>query len=147
MRAMVVGAGPAGLVTGAVLARRGHQVVVVDRDGGPAPDGTWDRKGVMQFDGAHGFRSQVPELLADEWPSAHAAWLAAGAEPGWFDLPGGSRVPAGVLSRRVTLERVLRAAAADVPGLTVRQGLADRPVGSGGRIRVDAATPDQPVAI
>ena len=32
MRVLVVGSGPTGLLTGAALARRGHQVISVDRD-------------------------------------------------------------------------------------------------------------------
>jgi 2-polyprenyl-6-methoxyphenol hydroxylase-like FAD-dependent oxidoreductase len=40
MRVVVVGAGPTGLFSAMVLARRGHQVVVVDRDPGPEQDGS-----------------------------------------------------------------------------------------------------------
>ncbi len=35
MRAAIIGAGPAGLFVGAGLARRGHEVVAVERDPGP----------------------------------------------------------------------------------------------------------------
>jgi len=49
MRTVIVGAGPTGLFTGIALARRGHDVVVVDRDAGPPPKGSWRRRGVMQF--------------------------------------------------------------------------------------------------
>ena len=37
MRSVIVGAGPTGLYTAIALARRGHQVTVIDRD--PGPDG------------------------------------------------------------------------------------------------------------
>ena len=53
MRVAIIGAGPAGLFTGAGLARRGHQVIAVERDPGPAADGSWPRLGVMQFHHAH----------------------------------------------------------------------------------------------
>ena len=39
MRTVVVGAGPTGLFTAIALARRGREVVVVDRDPGPPPSG------------------------------------------------------------------------------------------------------------
>src|SRR5664279_5536608 len=79
MKIAIIGAGPTGLVMGIGLARRGHQVVAVDRDGGPAPDGSWPRKGVMQFHHAHGFRPQIIRILQREAPAAWENWLAAGA--------------------------------------------------------------------
>jgi 2-polyprenyl-6-methoxyphenol hydroxylase-like FAD-dependent oxidoreductase len=121
VKVIVIGAGPTGLTLGAMLARRGHQVIAVDRDRGPAADGSWRRIGVMQFAHAHGFRAQVPELLLAEWPEAHDAWLALGAEPIVLDLPGGGTV-GGVRSRRITYERALRTAARRVVGLTLAAG-------------------------
>ena len=59
MRVAIAGAGPTGLYTSLALARRGHAVVVVDRDTGPARDGQWRRAGVMQFHHPHAFRAQV----------------------------------------------------------------------------------------
>src|SRR5215218_2787546 len=133
MRVLVVGAGPAGLLTGAGLAARGHQVTAVDRDPGPLPDGTWERRGVMQFAHAHGFRAQVGDVLAARWPAGHAAWLAAGTEPKLIDTPGGP-VIGGTFSRRVTLERALRAAAGGTEDLRVVQGHVDGLVEHGGRV-------------
>ena len=52
-----MGAGPAGLYTAIALARRGHEVVVIDRDRGPEGDQRWDRKGVMQVHHPHFFRA------------------------------------------------------------------------------------------
>ena len=68
MRTVVVGAGPTGLYVGIALARRGHPVTLVDRDTGPADDGSWARRGVMQFHHPHGFRQQVGEALLAEMP-------------------------------------------------------------------------------
>ncbi len=135
MRVAVIGAGPAGLLVGSALAGRGHQVVAVDRDAGPPSDGRWPRRGVMQFHHAHGFRSQVGEVLQEEWPEAMAAWLALGAEPIRFEIPGVGSVPGGYRSRRDTFERALRASAADVAGLSVKQGHVDGVLSSGGRVR------------
>jgi 2-polyprenyl-6-methoxyphenol hydroxylase-like FAD-dependent oxidoreductase len=125
MRVAIIGAGPAGLFTGAGLARRGHEVIAVERDPGPAADGSWPRRGVMQFHHAHGFRFQVEQALAQEVPDALQRWLAAGAEPFRLRLPDGSEIPMGIRSRRQTFERALRDAALNVPGLRLRQGHAE----------------------
>ncbi len=135
MRIAVIGAGPVGLLLGVALARRGHVVVAVDRDPGPPGAGWWDRHGVMQFHHAHGFRPQVGQVLAEEWPEAHAAWLRLGAEPIDFDVPGLGRVPAGHRSRRELFERALRATAPGEPGLTLLQGHVDALVLEAGRVR------------
>ena len=125
MRVSIVGAGPTGLTLGAILARRGHQVVAVDRDPGPAGDGSWRRRGVMQFEHPHGFRPQVRDLLLAEWPEAWQAWLHLGAVPIDLPFPGADAPLVGVRSRRSTYERALRHAAAGVDGLTVEAGHVD----------------------
>ena len=122
MRVAIIGAGPAGLFVGAGLARRGHQVIAVERDPGPAADGSWPRLGVMQFHHAHAFRHQVVQALQQELPDALPRWLAAGAEPVRMRLPDGSEIPMGVRSRRVTFERALRASALSERGLQVCRG-------------------------
>jgi 2-polyprenyl-6-methoxyphenol hydroxylase-like FAD-dependent oxidoreductase len=140
MRVAIIGAGPAGLFVGASLARRGHKVIAVERDPGPAPDGSWPRLGVMQFHHAHAFRHQVVQALQEELPEALQRWLAAGAEPVQIRLPDGAEIPMGVRSRRVTFERALRASALGQPGLQVRRGHADVVTcrrGRAGGIRVD----------
>ena len=43
-RVAIVGAGPTGLYLAIALARRNHRVIVIDRDRGPAPDGSWGRR-------------------------------------------------------------------------------------------------------
>src|SRR3954465_7390626 len=141
MRVPIIGAGPAGFVLGSALAGRGHDVVAVDRDTGPPP-GRWSRPGVMQFHHAHAFRHQVGMALRQEWPSGFAAWLALGAEPITFDLPGTGPVAAGHRSRRETFERALRTTAETVPGLSIRQGHVDGVLsseGRGGGIAVDGS--------
>ncbi len=134
MDIIIVGAGPAGLTLGAALARRRHRVVAVDRDPGPAPDGSWRRRGVMQFEQAHGFRPQVPALLVAEWPAAWQAWRDLGAEPIDLPLPGAAAAAVGVRSRRATYERALRRAAAGVDGLTVAVGRVDGLAEPAGRV-------------
>jgi 2-polyprenyl-6-methoxyphenol hydroxylase-like FAD-dependent oxidoreductase len=129
MQTLVVGSGPTGLVLGAALARRAHRVTSVDRDPGPTGE-VWQRRGVMQFAHAHGFRPQVPMTLSEEWPEAFEAWRARGAQPSEPEAPGVT----AVLSRRITFEWSLRDAAARQPGLTLRQGHVDRLVEEGGRV-------------
>lgn len=138
MRIAVVGAGPTGLYAAIALARRGHAVVVVDRDTGPASDVEWSRAGVMQFNHPHAFRGQVVEALRAEAPEIVEALVAAGAEPIVLpDVPG--RI-LGLRCRRMTFERVLWAAALGEPGVTLHQGHADEVLTGGGRacgLRVD----------
>ena len=140
MRVAIIGAGPAGLFIGAGLARRGHRVIAVERDPGPAADGTWPRRGVMQFHHAHAFRPQVVQALERELPEALRQWLAAGAEPVQLRLPAGQEMPAGMRSRRMTFERALRTAALTVPGFEVWHGHVEDVTSRHGRavgIRVD----------
>lgn len=132
-RVIVIGAGPSGLTIGSGLARRGHTVLAIDRDPGPAADGSWNRIGVAQFEHAHGFRSQVPELLRREWPEANDEWMAHGAETHVAELPGGGVMDV-VRSRRITYERALRSAARRVPGLTVATGTVMRLIEANGAV-------------
>ena len=132
MRSVIVGAGPTGLYTAVALARRGHQVTVIDRDPGPDGGQWWDRKGVMQFHHPHFFRQQVVDALLAEIPEVWRALLAAGAIPAV--LPGQPGVPAGLHCRRLTFERVLRAAARAEPGVRLRTGHVDEVCRERGRV-------------
>ena len=141
MLVTVIGAGPTGLLVARALAARDHQVVVVDRDVAPPPShGRWNRRGVMQFHHAHGFRPQVGNLLERVWPEALDAWLALGAEPIVFDVPGRGPLAAGHRSRRETFERALRATIRSVSGVSLRRGHVDDVLTVDGR--VDAVVVD-----
>jgi flavin-dependent dehydrogenase len=63
-----------------LLARQGHEVVLVDRDPGPADGGPWNRVGVMQFHLPHAFRSQCRTVLSARLPDLYEALVAAGVE-------------------------------------------------------------------
>ncbi|WP_102144231.1 FAD-dependent oxidoreductase [Mycobacterium hubeiense] len=121
MRTVIVGAGPTGLFTAIALARRGRDVVVVDRDPGPPPHGMWRRKGVMQFHHAHTFRGPVVEALDAEMPDVLKELTTAGAVVA--SLPDGR--PAALLCRRSTFDRVLRAKAIAEPGVVLITGHVD----------------------
>ncbi len=141
MRTLIVGSGPTGMLMGSALARRGHEVICVDRDPGPQGD-TWPRRGVMQFEHAHAFRPQVPATLEAEWPEALSSWREFGAEPVSAPDPAGVPRLVGMLSRRSTFERALRSAAEKQPGLTFRTGHVDGLILEHGRVvgaRVDGS--------
>ena len=157
MRVVVVGAGPTGLFTAMGLARRHHEVTVVDRDPGPLHDGSWSRRGVMQFHHPHAFRAQVVEALQAELPDVWHNLLAAGAEPVTIPAaPNGDQSPAGpeqlmgIRCRRLTFERVLRTAAEQQPRLVLRTGHVDQVCADRGRatgVRVDGAALDADTVI
>ena len=123
MHTAIVGAGPTGLFTAIALARRGHEVTVVDRDAGPHGDGSWKRRGVMQFHHPHGFRQQVVNAVLAEMPEVWDDLMAAGAEP--VTLPDQPRRIVGLRCRRLVFERILRSAAEAQPGITLRIGHVD----------------------
>src|SRR3954468_10507778 len=118
MEVLVLGSGPTGMLIGAALVERGHEVTLVDRDPGPAADGTWRRRGVMQFEHAHGFRPQVSDVLRRRWPAAYDGWMAAGGEPVLAEIPGAGTVAIGSRSRRSILERGLRGVVSETPGVS-----------------------------
>lgn len=133
MRTAIIGAGPTGLVLGAGLARRGHAVTVIDRDPGPTADGSWARRGVMQFHHAHAFRGQAAEAVRAEVPDGYERWLELGAEPVTMPIPGGAEVIVAMRSRRETFERALRPVVEAQPGVELLQGHVDRVTQSDGR--------------
>ena len=128
MRTVIVGAGPTGMFLAMSLARHGHSVTLVDRDPGPAADDQWNRRGVMQFRHPHFFRPQVRDALLAEVPELAAGLVDAGALP----TPLSPAMPdfLGFRMRRLTFERVLRAAAVAEPGVTTV-------VGNASHVRVD----------
>jgi 2-polyprenyl-6-methoxyphenol hydroxylase-like FAD-dependent oxidoreductase len=140
MNVAIVGAGPTGLFSAMALARRGHRVTVVDRDPGPAADGSWERRGVMQFHHPHGLRQQAVDALTAEVPEVNDGLLAIGAILASQPTDDGRQLPFGLVVRRSTFEQVLRAAAVAEPGVTFLSGHDDDVLRSGGRatgLRVD----------
>jgi 2-polyprenyl-6-methoxyphenol hydroxylase-like FAD-dependent oxidoreductase len=131
MRIIVVGAGPTGLFTAIALTRRGHEVVLVDRDPGPPTHGPWHRRGVMQFHHAHTFRGPVVDALRAEMPDVLQDLETAGASVA--DGPDGR--PAALLCRRATFDAVLCRRAVGEPGLRLLTGRVDGVVRDRGRIR------------
>ena len=129
MRTVVIGGGPTGLFTAVALARRGHDVVVVDRDPGPPPHGTWRRRGVMQFHQAHTFRGQVVDALRAEMPDVLDRLTDGGASL----VVGEDGRPMALLCRRMVLEQALRWCAGHQERLTVVAGHVDDVLQRAGR--------------
>jgi 2-polyprenyl-6-methoxyphenol hydroxylase-like FAD-dependent oxidoreductase len=138
MHTAVVGVGPTGLYTAIALARRGYEVTAIDRDPGPETNGSWNRRGVMQFHHPHGFRQQVVEALLAEMPEVWDGLITAGAVPS--TLPDQPERVVGLRCRRLIFERVLRSVAEAEPGVTLRTGHVDDVCRQRGRavgVRVD----------
>lgn len=148
MRTIVVGAGPIGLFCGLSLARKGHQVAVVDRDPPASATGEWQRRSVMQFNLPHFFRSIVRELLLGSLPDVWEELLAAGGIP---VLPDGfPEELTGLQCRRSTFERATWSVAAHEPALQMHTGHAERVVTNGGRVTglvIDGAEVEADVVI
>ncbi|GAB3308531.1 FAD-dependent oxidoreductase [Geodermatophilus aquaeductus] len=120
MQVVVAGAGISGLTAALALARQGHRVRVVDRDGTARPAGVdaaaaWERRGVAQFHQPHAFLARLHAELDAGLPDVLASLVAHGAAP--VDLPDGLRA---LWCRRSTLEWVLQAAAEAEPGVELR---------------------------
>jgi 2-polyprenyl-6-methoxyphenol hydroxylase-like FAD-dependent oxidoreductase len=116
------------------LARQGHRVVVVERDGPPPPvPAEWDRRGVMQFLGPHMFRFIVRQKLLEVLPDVWEAMVAAGAVPVRPDGSPGEMT--SLQSRRSTFEAAWWSSAASEPGLIMRRGTAQSVGTCGDRVR------------
>jgi 2-polyprenyl-6-methoxyphenol hydroxylase-like FAD-dependent oxidoreductase len=129
------------------LARRGHDVICVDRDPGPTGD-TWNRVGVMQFEHPHFFRHFLRVGLCAEMPETWDAILAAGGVPAL--IAGLPEEMTGLASRRSTVERVIRQAAMSEPGLALHIGHADEVLvhaGAATGVRVDGVAIDADLVI
>jgi 2-polyprenyl-6-methoxyphenol hydroxylase-like FAD-dependent oxidoreductase len=132
MRIVIVGSGPVGSLSALMLARRGHQVVLVDRDGGPDKDGDWHRRGVMQFDLPHFFRPAVRQAICDEVPELWSAIQLAGGLPAL--PPGFPEEMTGIQCRRRTFERAVWNFTSAEPGIFRLTGHADRVAVDNGRV-------------
>lgn len=139
-RIVVLGAGVCGLASAMMLARDGHEVLVLEKDSAGAPNAPeaawegWQRDGVTQFRLAHFLLPAGHAMLEAELPQVTASLAAAGAAR--FDLlsglpptiadrsprPGDERFVT-VTARRPVLERALARGAIAQPGLQVRRGV------------------------
>jgi 2-polyprenyl-6-methoxyphenol hydroxylase-like FAD-dependent oxidoreductase len=139
MRVVVVGGGVSGLGAALVLARRGHDVTVVERDDTPMPETAdeaflWDRRGAPQVRHSHAFLGRLVGILRARYPDVYASLLAAGAT----EMRFGDDLPPTITDfvaqpdddelvmlacRRTTFEWVVRRAALAEGRVTLRTGL------------------------
>jgi 2-polyprenyl-6-methoxyphenol hydroxylase-like FAD-dependent oxidoreductase len=137
-RAVVIGAGMAGLWTALALAPSGYEVLLLDRDP-PPPDGgpdaafaEWTRRGVGHLRHSHAFLARLRLLIRDRHPALLQALLEAGCRELRFEDALTSLHKARfapdpldqdlviLTSRRTTLELVIRRYVEQLPGVTLR---------------------------
>jgi 2-polyprenyl-6-methoxyphenol hydroxylase-like FAD-dependent oxidoreductase len=136
-KVLIAGAGIAGL--GAALALSGgtRDVVLLDRDPPPpetSPDEAfshWERRGATQLRHSHAFLGRLTSLIRDRYPDLMKELLDEGTRLFGFGdalvppLARKYRPESGdedmklLLSRRTTLELVMRRYAARLPGVTI----------------------------
>lgn len=130
----------AGLGSALALARRGHSVVVFERDDTPMPATAdeafeWDRRGAPQVRHSHAFLSRLVLLMKSDYPDVYAQLLEAGATELLFGVglppamtefePEADDHQLTMLAcRRTTFEWVLRRAALAEGRVELRTGLA-----------------------
>lgn len=133
MKTLVIGAGPVGTFTAIGLARRGYDVTVIDRDPGPAVDGSWRRVGVMQGTSPHAWRGQVVRAILAEAPEVIDKLCTAGARLG--ETPAMPGVVTAMFASRTLVERVLRETAQAQPRLRWLTGHVESLLTDSGRVK------------
>lgn len=123
---VVVGAGIAGLGLSAFVAARGHEVVVVERDGAPPAEADahqevsdWERPGVPHARQGHALLGLGIGVLRQECPEVLEDLVACGAMPVELDT---GQADLGLLSRRLVFEAGLRRRVQADPHVTLTRG-------------------------
>jgi 2-polyprenyl-6-methoxyphenol hydroxylase-like FAD-dependent oxidoreductase len=126
-RIVTIGGSVGGLAAALFLARRGHEVTVLERDADPAPEGAeeafarWQRRGVPHLRGTHMFSTRGVNVLRKAAPDVLDALRAAGGREVPVD-PSGDRALVRLGCRRTTFELALRRVALDQAGVRFLPG-------------------------
>jgi 2-polyprenyl-6-methoxyphenol hydroxylase-like FAD-dependent oxidoreductase len=139
-RAVVIGAGVAGLLAALALSGSRREIVLFERDPPPPPGDAdaafhaWKRGGVTHLRQSHAFLARLRTILKARHPALLEALLAAGVRELPFDgvlspqqraryapAPEDSDLTI-ITSRRTTLEFIIRAHVAALPDVTIRTG-------------------------
>ncbi|QNP67899.1 NAD(P)/FAD-dependent oxidoreductase [Streptomyces genisteinicus] len=134
-RIVVMGGGISGLSAALLLARRGFEVTVLERDQAPpgelAAIGDWHRPGAPQTRQLHTFLGLFRQHLRTHLPDVLEDLLAHGAEEVGIATPSGEAAAGAedlvvLASRRPTVEWALERALRREPGAEIRYGTSVR---------------------
>jgi 2-polyprenyl-6-methoxyphenol hydroxylase-like FAD-dependent oxidoreductase len=128
-RIAIVGSGLAGLLTGILLARRGFEVTILEKDHDDLSSfahGPWIRPGVGQASQTHAFLALSSEVLRDEAPDVLAIMEQRGVMDrtvSFDDENADGFAARSLFDSRLAYERVLREVASSEPLLQLRLGV------------------------
>lgn len=140
MKVVVVGGGAGGLLTSLLLAKDGHEVIVLERDAEPPPVtndeawASWTRTGVSQIRQPHAFLGKTRAVLIEELPDVWAGVQESdpytsdhltrfAPDPDAVTDEDRQRLRVEVM-RRTTFDRLMALAADSEPNVDVRRGVA-----------------------
>ncbi|MBZ4497908.1 NAD(P)/FAD-dependent oxidoreductase [Dermacoccus sp. Tok2021] len=123
---VVAGGGIAGLGVAAFAARRGHEVILFERDPGPPEEAgpheevsQWQRRGVPHARQGHALLGLGISVLREECPEVIEDLVSRGAVPVALDTGADDL---GLLSRRLVFEAALRRRVEFDPRVTIASG-------------------------
>lgn len=125
----MAGGGACGLLTAMLLAKDGHEVVVLERDPAPPPPPAeawdlWERRGVSQFRLPHGLLPRFHQEAVVELPGVVERMRAEGAYITNMLGPDGPPEYVWLTGTRPFAEACIAAEAQEAAGVDIRRGVA-----------------------